>query len=235
VTFTTSALVHAGDDRSVTEGLEALPALARSTRAFIEGKPYHVGPSAIGMRMNPYAAAPTENPQNIRQAMNRMDPRQRGLIGAAFALGYFTHFAREGAQGITLGAGVGEFGHVHAPLGYAQPWFDAHPGSLYPNFHVFRGLAALKQSRLLDAPSSAARDLQAIGGEGRSGREFWLGNLTGAPLDVALWSEVAGRVSVLDEESFGVAAMDPQFMDLARSFRGASLTLKPYAVARLIL
>jgi D-apionolactonase len=235
VTFTTSALVHAGDDRSVTEGLEALPALARSTKSFTDGKPYHVGPSAIGMRMNPYGAAPMDNPSNIRQAMNRMDPRQRGLIGAAFGLGYFANFAREGAQSITLGGGVGEFGHVHAALGYAQPWYDQHPGSLYPNFHVFRGLSALKQNRLVDAPSSIPRDLQAIGGEGSSSRELWLANLTGAPLDAALWGEIAGAISVLDEDSFEKAAADPAYMDRTRAFRSASLVLKPYAVARLVL
>jgi hypothetical protein len=235
VTFTTSALVHAGDDRSVTEGLEALPALARSTKSFIDGKPYHVGPSAIGMRMNPYGAAPMENPNNIRQAMSRMDPRQRGLIGAAFALGYFANFAREDAQSITLGGGVGEFGHIHASFAYAQPWYDQHPGSLYPNFHVLRGLSGLKHNRLIDAASSIPRDLQAIGAEGRAGREIWLANLTGAPLDTALWDEVTGAISVLDEDSFEMAAVDPAYMDRTRAFRAASLALKPYAVVRLVL
>src|SRR6202022_4102507 len=69
--FTTSALVHAGDDISVTEGLEALPAIACSPRAIAGGLPVAVGPSGIGMRMNPYGDAPMDNPGNIRQAMNR--------------------------------------------------------------------------------------------------------------------------------------------------------------------
>ena len=43
VSFTTSAMVHAGDDRSVTEGLESLPHIARSVRAIIGDKPYAVG------------------------------------------------------------------------------------------------------------------------------------------------------------------------------------------------
>jgi hypothetical protein len=62
VSFTTSALVHAGDDRSVTEGLEALPHIARSVTSFISGKPYAVGPSAIAMRDNPYGQAVADNP-----------------------------------------------------------------------------------------------------------------------------------------------------------------------------
>ena len=93
VSFTTSALVHAGDDRSVTESLESLPHIARSVRAIVGDKPFAVGPSAIGMRDNPYGQATAPNPGNIRQAMNRNDPRQRGLLGAAWNFGYFAHFA----------------------------------------------------------------------------------------------------------------------------------------------
>ena len=62
VTFTTVAIFHAGDDRSAMEGLESLPYLAKSVAAFIDGKPYHVGPSAIGLRMNPYGEAPDGEP-----------------------------------------------------------------------------------------------------------------------------------------------------------------------------
>ena len=94
VTFTTVAIFHAGDDRSAMEGLESLPYLAKSVAAFIDGKPYHVGPSAIGLRMNPYGEAPMANPGNIRQAMNGMDPRQRGLFAAAWSVGFVARFAK---------------------------------------------------------------------------------------------------------------------------------------------
>jgi hypothetical protein len=35
------------------------------------------------MRDNPYGQATAPNPGNTRQAMNRRDPRQHGLLGAA--------------------------------------------------------------------------------------------------------------------------------------------------------
>ncbi|MGH6884365.1 MAG: hypothetical protein ACREFM_25815, partial [Hypericibacter sp.] len=66
VTHTSSPIVHAADDRSVMETLEALPYQVQSTRAFIDGKPYWVGPSAIGARDNPYGAASSVNPNNQR-------------------------------------------------------------------------------------------------------------------------------------------------------------------------
>src|SRR6202008_2861403 len=114
VSFTTSALVHAGDNRPVTESLESLPHIARSVRNIVGERPYAVGPSAIGMRDNPYGEAPMPNAGNIRQAMNRNDPRQRGLLGAAWNLGYYAHFAHGGAEAISLGGLTGPFGVVHS-------------------------------------------------------------------------------------------------------------------------
>src|SRR5690606_16147011 len=60
VGFTTSAIVHAGDDQTVMENLGALPFVAKSARKIAGGLPISVGPSAIGMRLNPYGEAPME-------------------------------------------------------------------------------------------------------------------------------------------------------------------------------
>jgi D-apionolactonase len=234
VSFTTSPLVHAGDDRSATESLESLPAVTKSVRAFIEGKPFHVGPSAIGMRDNPYGEAPMENPGNIRQAMNRIDPRQRGLFAAAWALGYVAHMASGGAAAATLGGGVGEFGLVHARMPYAQPWFDEAGQGLYPVFHVFRGLAALAGQPTIDVASSIPRAVQAIGTENAGQREVWIANLTNEERPIALWGHVSGHSATLDEETFSQAARDPAFIDSAmRTFSADRIALRPYAVVRL--
>ena len=50
ISHTTSAVVHEVDDRSVMETLQSLPSIIGSVRAMAAGKPYRVGPSAIGMR-----------------------------------------------------------------------------------------------------------------------------------------------------------------------------------------
>ena len=235
VTFTTCGLVHAGDDRTATETLEALPYIAKSVAAIAGGKPWNAGPSALGMRSNPYGAAPAENPHNIRQAMNRMDPRQRGLLGAAWYLGYFAHMARGGAASVTLGGGVGEFGIVHAPTDYAQPWFDAAKG-VYPAFHVFRGLAALKGRPMLASEARPGRNVQAVAAETGEGREIWLANLTGDATSVALRNGGRGTAFVLDADSFVDAAGDPDAAGkLATPFGGGALQLGPYAVARICI
>jgi hypothetical protein len=236
VSFTTSALVHAGDDRSVAEGLESLPHIARSVHAFIGDRPYCVGPSAIGMRDNPYGAAPMANPNNLRQAMNRNDPRQRGLLGAAWNLAYFAHFARGGAQAVALGGAVGPFGLLHAPAPYPQPWFDQH-GGLFPVYHVLRGLAQMKGRPLRRVAISAPREIQAIAVACERGEEIWLANLTGEPRRVSLHPKAtSGQIAFLDAGSFVAAAKRPDALDqLAKPMTSSDIALDSYAVARIQL
>jgi hypothetical protein len=177
VTFTTVAIFHAGDDRSAMEGLESLPYLAKTVQSFIHDKPYHVGPSAIGLRMNPYGEAPMPNPRNIRQAMNGMDPRQRGLFGAAWSVGFVARFVKGGASALTLGGGTGEFGIAYAKQDYAQPWFDEN-GGIYPVYHAIKGLAKLRGQPLLDLEISTPDELQAIATRRDGSVELWVTNLT---------------------------------------------------------
>jgi hypothetical protein len=83
VTHTNAPIVHAADDISVMETLEALPYVIDSTRSFIGKKtPYWVGPSSIAARDNPYGAATAANPDNQRICLADRDPRHR-MPGAA--------------------------------------------------------------------------------------------------------------------------------------------------------
>jgi D-apionolactonase len=53
---TTCPIVHAADDRSVMETLEALPYQVKTARSFIGKTAYRIGPTAIGCRDNPHGA-----------------------------------------------------------------------------------------------------------------------------------------------------------------------------------
>ncbi|BCP54797.1 hypothetical protein K32_34140 [Kaistia sp. 32K] len=232
VSFTTTAMLHAGDDHSITEGLETLPAIALSASAIAGDKPYAVGPSAIGMRMNPYGDAPFANPGNIRQAINFNDPRHRGLLGAAWALGFFARFAAGGATVITLGGTTGAFGLVFVKHPWPQPWFDEE-GGVFPMFHVLAGLARLagQPLRAVETPDT----IEAIAAETGDGVELWLANRTGTEQSVAL-PGAPRDLFLLDADSFVAATRDPDALDtLTKPFDGRTLVLAPYAVARLRL
>ena len=231
VSFTTSPLVHAGDDRSVMETREAHPAIAASVARIADGKPWAVGPSAIGMRDNPYGAAAKSNPQNLRQAMNGHDPRQRGLLGAAWALGYFADFAAGGAASVALGAGTGAFGAVSAPSEHPRPWFSEH-GGLYPVFHVLRGLSRLEGAAMLALDLPPAAGVCGLAARAEEGVEIWVANAGPDPVEVTVAGQGPMSVAVLDAASFGRAATAPDHMDRGENHDGP-LVLDGFAVARI--
>jgi hypothetical protein len=236
VVHTTCPIVHACDDRTAIENLEALPHIIRSAIAFIHGKPYQVGPSSIGARDNPYGAASTPNPGNGRLALAYMDPRQRGLLGAAWNLGYVAHMARGHVDAVCLSAPVGEFGVAYAKMDYAQPWFDEQGQGVYPLYHVIRGMAAAAGQQCLETTPSDGSSVQSVAW--RSGDEtvFWLANLTGAVQTVEIegLAKAEGRVARLDEGSFESATAGPEgFVEASATGRLDRIELAPYAVARL--
>ncbi|MQM38623.1 hypothetical protein KBTX_02636 [wastewater metagenome] len=234
VQFTTSAIVHAGDDRTVMEGIEALPFISATARSIADGLPVVVGPSAIGMRLNPYGAAPMNNPGNIRQAMNENDPRQRGLLGAAWTVAYFAQFARGGARTVTFGGVTGPHGVVHHGQPWPQPYFDAE-GGLFPVFHVERCLAALADQRLRETRISDPRAVQCVVAETDGGYAAVLANLTPEAQTVRVPFDIVSS-RVLDADAFVAASHDPAFLDAHSGSAGTrqrSIRLEAYAVASL--
>jgi hypothetical protein len=237
VTHTTCPIVHAADDRSVMETLEALPAIIASTRAFSGNAAYRVGPSAIGCRQNPYGKDAQDNPQGGRICLARVDPRQRGLFGAAWTLGYVAAFARGGIEAVALGACTGPFGFIYRRTDYPQPYFDELRGAaLYPAFHVVAGLARGSGRPMIEARSSRPGTVEVLAHRADGQRVVWLANLTARTVAVNLagMPEKAARAAVIDTESFERTTTDPEALDaIGRDLAGGSLALGPYAVARI--
>ncbi|RWB10057.1 MAG: hypothetical protein EOQ39_12465 [Mesorhizobium sp.] len=230
VTFTTAAIFHAGDDRSLMETLECLPHIARTVPAIATGLPYSVGPSAIGLRDNPYGAAPVANPGNIRQAVNFNDPRQRGIMGAAWNLGYFAAFAEGGAEAIALGGAVGPFGVLSVPMPFPQPWFEGK-GELYPIWHIARGLAKLKGCPIRSLRSSVAGAVRGIAAVTEKGIELWLCNPSPNTVEVRLPEDFT-TAAILDASSFVAASRQPDLLDRLTPVETQTLSLDSYAVVR---
>ncbi len=237
VTHTSCPIVHAADDVSVMETLEALPYVIQSTKAFIKGKPYRVGPSSIPARDNPYGAATAANPGNARVCLANMDPRQRGLYGAAWTLGYIAAFAKGGIVALTMGAATGPAGMIHRRAEFAQPYFDDLGGpAVYPLYHVIAGLSRAAGARLLATEIGLPSAIAAIAYRAGSGPILWLANLTGARQGVKVSGFPGPAIQhAIDEASFSKAIADPDF--LARggteTRKVGAIDLGPYAIMRL--
>jgi len=233
VVNTTCPIVHAADDRSVMETLEALPYQVATARSFIGKTAYRIGPSGIGCRDNPHGATWTPNPDNLRVCLTKLEPRQRGLFAAAWTLGYIATLARTGIEAIAMAAPTGPLGIIYRKADHKQPWYDQLSSpAVFPVYHVISGLTGGSGQKRVNAESSDAAKVQALAFRGQGGTTLWLANLTAENQPVKL-SGARGALfgTTLDEDSFVTATTDPRGFQESWTAINNSLTLKPYAVA----
>ncbi|HZZ03930.1 D-apionate lactonase [Paraburkholderia sp.] len=205
VTHATCPIVHAADDHSVMETLEAIPHITRSCRALIGAQPYAIGPVSIGMRQNPYGSRVMPNPQGERVAMAGDDPRQRSLFGAAWLAGYAMALEGASLECLTLGALTGARGLVDGSIDSA-----ADPVR-YPAFHIAAALARMAGLSRLPCRSERPRDVACFGARDAEGSlRLIIANLTPEKRTVRLnpgRGHIPGDMSLatLDESSAGQA------------------------------
>ncbi|RVJ61092.1 hypothetical protein CN166_09010 [Sinorhizobium medicae] len=191
ITHTTSPLVHAADDRSVMETLEALPFVTRSVRDFAERLPYRIGPSSIGMRSNPYGAALNPNPNGERMTMTAHDPRQTTAFAAAWMVGYAAAVASAGLDVLTLGSLAGPFDVVGE-------------GIRYPAFRAACRLSRFAGTRARLVESSDPVRVLALCG----GNTVLVANISPERLEVVLDGASADEALPVVIEAYGIYEFD---------------------------
>ena len=223
VTHGTAAVVHAADDLSVWETLEALPAVIASTRHLMGDLPYRLGPSGLGLRENPYGPDVAGNPEGRRVPMARSDPRHRGLFGAAWTLALLEIAAREGLASVTAADCTGDLGVI----GRQGGGHVVHPAA-----HVLRGLARGHGRPMLG--TSAVAGLSSVAFGGLAGAELWLANRTVDPITVELDAPVLEGGAWLDQDALG-AWTDLAWLDATSPLPAdRRVTVPPFAVARFV-
>jgi hypothetical protein len=115
-------IVHAPDDASVMQTLEALPHIVHSVRRLWPGLPYRLGPSTLAMRRNPYGDLPAPNPRRERLALAAVDPRHSGRFAAAWTVGYAAAVAPLGLEVLALHDGHGPSGPLPASPRVVPAW-----------------------------------------------------------------------------------------------------------------
>ncbi len=106
VCYSINPQVHAFDNATLVENLEAQGYAVRSARQFIGGRPLAVTPVTLKPRSNPNAtgaeaaSGPGELPASV-------DPRQMSLLGAGWTLGSLKYLAQSGVQSVTYYETIG--------------------------------------------------------------------------------------------------------------------------------
>ena len=233
VTHAVCPAVHAADDQSLMENLESAKWIFASARAMIGKTQYHLGPSWISTRVNPYGLGVFSNHLNERNCLADHDPRQCGLFGAAWALGLLASSANAGLDAVALASLTGPQGLAIGPDDRTPP---GHPtAKVTPAFHVLRGLAAHGSCRVLATTVAEPESIAALGLASSVGPELWLANLTNTAQDIRIdgWQ---GQPSMLAMDHTNYEdAIQPKFLDLPRTKLNSvtSLRLAPYAIVRL--
>jgi hypothetical protein len=222
VTHGTNPIVHAADDESVMQTLEALPFIFRSARDIMGGvQTYRLGPSFIPMRQNPYGSRAFENDLGERKAMAKADPRQRGVFAASFMAGYAARVAEHNIASFvpaSLFGPAGLFGDADTP---------------YPALQVAKWLCRLGGQSVIDSNSKDETSILVAACKDDAGCvSVLISNITGkvqtATLDLSTRPSRLS-IAILDEDSFSEPAMRRLPIDEDR----IELPLKPYAVALL--
>jgi D-apionolactonase len=132
--------VHAFDDLSLVETLEAQPMVVRSARLLANGLPVMVSPITFKPRFNVYAAGqqPAIPPGTLPA---QVDPRQCSLFGAGWTLGSLRAMAGGGALSVTYYETTGWRGVMERENG--SPWPANYPSMekvVFPLYHILADL-----------------------------------------------------------------------------------------------
>ncbi|SLN27146.1 hypothetical protein AQS8620_00828 [Aquimixticola soesokkakensis] len=139
-------IVHAADDVSVLETLEAIPHIARSARAIAGARGYRIGPCTLAMRQNPYGNRTLPNPNLERICMADIDPRHFAAFGAAYLVGLASALAPFAPQVWTPAALYGPRGLLGAgpvPLAGVVRWLAERAGGRVEVAQIDNAVATL--------------------------------------------------------------------------------------------
>ena len=148
IAFPINPQVHAADEDSMVETAEGVRAVIQTARSFAAGRPVVVSPISLRPRFNPDEPDVPGGPAGTLPG--NVDPRQMSLFAACWALVTMKALAEEGASATTWFETTGPRGVIDGDT--ARPGsslFPAHPGLVFPVYHVLRDLCEFGRAPLL--------------------------------------------------------------------------------------
>lgn len=166
--FSLNPQVHAFDDLSLVENLEAQEHAVRTARLFLKGQPVHVSPVTLLPRFNPAA---TDKSAKAKEPP--ADPRQRSSFCAAWTAGSLKYLAEAGAASVTYYEAVG-------PRGLMDP-------APFPVYAVFEALAPFAGGQCVPVESNSPLELLALAVRKQGRSRVLIANVSGRVLQTAGW------------------------------------------------
>ena len=240
VCYSVNPQVHAFDNSSLIETLEAQAVTVESTRQFADGLPIAVTPVTLLARFNPNATGPEPEPAP-GELPAQVDIRQMSLFGAGWTLGSIKYLSESSASSITYYETSGWRGVMETANGSPLPEkFRSLPGGVFPLYHVLADVGEFAGGEVLVSKSSDPLKVEGIVLRKNGKTRTLLANLTPDSQQVRA-QDLAETVRVhhLDEANAQTAMTSPETFraetgELVGDTNGTlELDLLPYAVAQI--
>ena len=134
--YSVNPQVHAFDNNSLIETIDAQPYTVRTAKSFSDDKPVHISPVTFKMRWNPNATG--EDVVIPGQLPDDVDVRQPSLFGAAWLLGTVNSLLKAGTASVTFFETVGLKGIMQSGTPLFKDKFHAGAGTVYPVYFIFK-------------------------------------------------------------------------------------------------
>ena len=239
VTIALTPQVHAFDNASLVETLEAQAQAVETARQAAVGLPVMVSPVTFKMRFNPYATGPVP-PTPAGELPSQVDVRQMSLFGAGWTAGSLRYLSLAGAASLTYFETTGWRGVMEISGGSLAPEkFRSMPGCVFPMYHVFADIGEYAGGQALAAHSSDRLAVDGLALRKGERRRILLANFTDQPCTVNVVGVAqTSRIRLLDETNVEWAMRSPdEYRSAGESLRAPdqgrlALDMLPYAVAR---
>jgi len=236
VSYSINPQVHAFDDRSVMETLEAQAATVESARRLYPQHAIAVSPITLRPRFNPHqpADAALVDADGLPRSV---DVRQMSLFAAAWTLGSIRRLAGAGVASLTYYETTGWRGLIEIAAGPPRATFASFAGAAFPVFHVLADLADFRGGQVDLCQCSHPLTVEGLAISRGERRVMLLANLTPKPQVVHLTDEARGTgersVRHLDDTTAEFAMRSPDEFRArpGEPLEDSEVRLGPYAIA----
>ena len=240
VCYSINPQVHAFDNSSLIETLEAQAVTVESTRQFTDGLPIAVTPVTLLARFNPNATGPEPEPAP-GELPTQVDIRQISLFGAGWTLGSIKYLSESGASSVTYYETSGWRGVMETATGSPLPEkFCSLPGAVFPLYHVLADVGEFAGGEVLVSKSSDPLKVEGIALRRNGKTRTLLANLTSDSQQVSVQNLADTiRVRHLNETNAHEAMASPEAFRaetgelLQTTNNTLELNLLPYAIAQI--
>lgn len=236
LSFSINPQVHAFDNASLVETLEAQGFVVSSAKVLAEGKAVHISPVTLKPRFNPDATDP-EKDHEAGQLPAQVDVRQRSLFGAGWTVGSIKYLAEAGAESITYFETAGRKGLFMSAN--SRPFEDAFPadkGEVFPVYAVLKELLDFAGAEVVKSKSNKPLHFDGLVLKKGEVSKIFLANFRDRNIEVVL-PAVTGQVKmkVLNAEVVKNREwhMDPD-ESLITADKALSINLKAFEIAIII-